>query len=192
MALEYNFTEIGKRIRMLRKIKHLSQEELIAALHQKIAVNRSTLSAIENGKVKHYDFALLVGLAELFDCEISYLLCEHNECKTKDFQFIHDMTGLSESAINGLVEIKRDTILGDATVTLINSMLEDGQFLADATLAFYQICMIPGGNIATITFYDEDNNLHPASLSSTESDDIKRLLMADLQNIIFSFLKRQL
>ena len=43
-------------------------------------------------------------LCNFFQCDIDYLL-GNIECETHDKQFIHDQTGLSENAINKLLEL---------------------------------------------------------------------------------------
>lgn len=104
--MEYNYSDIGERIKKLRKQRGWSQDQLIEILGTKSSIGRNTLSAIENGNAKHFELSLLTAMCEVFECEMSYLLCEHGDCKTKDLQFIHDMTGLSESSIQFLSTIK--------------------------------------------------------------------------------------
>ena len=48
----------------------------------------------------------LFRLCELYDCDMDYLI-GRIECSTHDIQFIHDQTGLSESAIRKLQEQKQ-------------------------------------------------------------------------------------
>lgn len=189
--MEYNLSAIGQRIKGLRKERGWSQDQLIDVLQDKVPIGRNTLSSIENGNAKHFELSLLTALCEVFDCEMGYILCEYNNCKTRDFQFIHDTTGLSEPAIKRLASFDTKTIDGSAKAALISSMLEDEQFLTEAANILYALHMIPKKSIFEITFYDENNTSVKSSLVSDDSNDLIRLYMADLQNIIFSFISRQ-
>ena len=189
--MEYNFPAIGQRIKGLRKERGWSQDQLIDVLQDKVPIGRNTLSSIENGNAKHFELSLLTALCEVFDCEMGYILCEYDNCKTRDLQFIHDTTGLSEPAIKRLSEFEKKTVDGSAKATLINSMLEDEQFLTEAANILYALHMVPKKSIFEITFYDESNTPAKSSLVSDNSNDLRRLFMADLQNIIFTFLSTQ-
>ena len=103
--MEYNYTKIGERIKELRKEKGWNQATLIEKLSCKTAIGRNTLSAIENGNAKHFELTLLTAMCELFNCNIGYLLCEYDDCKTYDNQLVHDYTGLSQDTIFNLREI---------------------------------------------------------------------------------------
>jgi transcriptional regulator with XRE-family HTH domain len=103
--MRYNHKQIGRRIAEERKKHNFSQDDLIAWLSNThgIGISRNTLSQIEQGKRDRYDTDFLFALCDLFDCQVGYLLCEYDDCKIYDNQFIHDKTGLSEPAIQTLI-----------------------------------------------------------------------------------------
>ena len=105
MKYVYDYSKIGKRIKDERKKNGLTQDELINSLRDKqIAVGRNTLSAMENGIKEKFSFQVLYGLAEIFQCQIGYLLCEY-DCKTQSNAAISEITGLSDNAINTLKKV---------------------------------------------------------------------------------------
>ena len=72
-------------------------------------------------------------MCSLLDCDIEYLL-GGIQCKTKDNQFIHDETGLSEYAINQLKQFHNDTLRnGQAILKLINWLMQDPRFTYQLT-----------------------------------------------------------
>ena len=121
--MEYNFEEVGTRIRELRKRRNWSQEDLVAKLY----ISRNTLSAIENGKKEKFTLDILLSCCSLFDCDMGYLLGEYEECQTLDRQFIHNQTGLSEKAIENLHNLLRYHE-GTERIALLNWLLDDPRF----------------------------------------------------------------
>lgn len=106
---DYNWKNIGQRIALERKKKENSsgkpwtQDDLIEELGKEgCKLSRNTLSALEAGKKVRISLDLILCLCDIFQCDIGYLLCEYDDCKTRDNQFIHDQTGLSEEAIKSL------------------------------------------------------------------------------------------
>lgn len=106
---EYNWKNIGQRIAKERKKrkncsgKPWTQDDLIEALGKEgCKLSRNTLSALESGKKVQISLDLILCLCGIFQCDIGYLLCEYDDCKTRDNQFIHDKTGLSEKSIDRL------------------------------------------------------------------------------------------
>ena len=97
--MEYNIKKIGERIHKLRKEKpNMTMEELASAVG---GITRQTVSKWEKGEGE-ITINDLVKLCKIFNCDMGYLLCEYEECKTRDLQFVHDITGLSENAITTL------------------------------------------------------------------------------------------
>lgn len=108
MKYIYDYSKIGERIKDERKKNGLTQDELINSLRDKqIAVGRNTLSAMENGIKEKFSFQVLYGLAEIFQCQIGYLLCEY-DCKTQSNAAISEITGLSDNAINTLKKVNKN------------------------------------------------------------------------------------
>lgn len=106
---DYNWKNIGQRIALERKKKvnasekSWTQDDLIEALGREgCKLSRNTLSALEAGKKVHVSLDLILCLCDIFQCDIGYLLCEYDDCKTLNDQLIHNETGLSEKAINKL------------------------------------------------------------------------------------------
>lgn len=122
--MKYNYIEIGERIRSERKQKKWSQDNLLTELSVKgIKIHRNTLSDIENGcKRGVFPLPLLTALSELFNCEVGYLLCEF-DCKTGRNTDISNETGLSDNAINALVEMSQQDLL------VANALFERGDII---------------------------------------------------------------
>ena len=62
--------EMGKRIRAMRLAKHLTLDEV----SQKLNIQKSTLSKLENGKMLRIDRHYIDKLARLFECDAAYLM----------------------------------------------------------------------------------------------------------------------
>ena len=182
-------TILANRIRLERESKSLSQEQLAEKLGL-AKESRQTISAWESGKRKP-SLDLLEKLSDLFECDLDYLTGRY-EYKTRGHTDIYEKTGLSEKAIKSLSEIKskRNTVLGSAKIMLLNAMLEDVTFLEDSANVLYALHMIPEESIVELSFHGK-NGASKSPLLSNNSDDLRRLYMADLQNIIFSFINRQ-
>lgn len=111
--MEYNidYAKMGRRIAQERKKlkdesgKSWTQEKLMEYLKEKgLGISRNTLSSLENGNSVSVDFNLLIELCKLFSCELGYLLCEEGyENRTRQVTDIVSSTGLSEKAVNALI-----------------------------------------------------------------------------------------
>ena len=111
-------------LKRARKTAGLTQEELA----KKIGVSTKTIMNWEQ-KVKANTLptlGTLLQLAELYDCDLDYLT-GRIECKTHDLQFIHDQTGLSETAIK---KLQRIAFTNNATGNsqALSFMIEDPDF----------------------------------------------------------------
>lgn len=96
--IKYNWIEIGQRIESERKHINLSAEELAG----QICTTRQTLRKWEKGEGVGIDINTIIRLANIFGCEVGYLLGEYN-CKTRELTDIQKATGLSEDAIKTLI-----------------------------------------------------------------------------------------
>lgn len=104
--MEYNWFEIGKRIRKLRASKGWSQDEYVEQLRaQGVNTTRNRISAIENGRKDKISFPVLLASCKLFDCDIGYMLGEY-AYKTRKICDINEVLGLSEAAIRQLAYLK--------------------------------------------------------------------------------------
>ncbi len=106
--MEYNFVEIGERIRTERKKRKWSQEDLIGELNNQcnLAIARNRLSGIENGNTDDFGLKIMLAICKLYGWDIGFLFGEYKET-TKHFNDIHEYTGLSESAIKKLHRYKK-------------------------------------------------------------------------------------
>lgn len=97
--MDYNMKKIGERIHQQRKeVLDITMEELASAVG---GITRQTVSKWEKGEGE-ITVNDLVKLCKIFNCDMGFLLCEYDECKTRDLQYIHDVTGLSEETIRTL------------------------------------------------------------------------------------------
>lgn len=122
--MEYNYVKIGERIRSERKKKKWSQKDLLIQLSGKeVSIHRNTLSDIENGCKKGvFPLPLLTALSELFNCEVGYLLCEF-DCKTGRNTDVSNATGLTDDAINALMDMSQQDLL------VVNTLIERGDII---------------------------------------------------------------
>ncbi|WP_155829304.1 helix-turn-helix domain-containing protein [Butyrivibrio sp. AD3002] len=122
--MEYNFEMIGKRIRKERKLLGYSQHAILDVLREKgYVIGYNKYSQIETGKYYNYDFNFLCVLSELFNCEIGYILCEH-DCKTGRNTDIQNELGLSEESIE-LIKIWKSS---GENISFLNELLQMSQF----------------------------------------------------------------
>ena len=97
ISIQYNESEIGKRIRAERKAAGFKSAENFG---NELGIGRSQVEQIEQGK-RLPALDTLVKMTEMFNCEVGYLLCEPGyECKTRTKTDIQRETGLSEPAIS--------------------------------------------------------------------------------------------
>lgn len=97
--MQYDLTELGKRIQKTRKELKISQKQLAERIHRK----REFISNIENGKSEP-TLSDLFGMCELFQCELGYLLGDPEyKNKTRATTDFCRATGLSEKAVNKLI-----------------------------------------------------------------------------------------
>lgn len=146
--MEYDFITIGRRIVNFRKAKGWSQEKLIEEMEDLgIRIARNTLSAVENGRDKNFTLEILLACCKLFDCDMGYLLGEYGDCKTRDGQFIHTVTGISGTNVERLIAFntsakkgtvdaanefgisstdseKASAVIGNIGTTVVNDMIE--------------------------------------------------------------------
>lgn len=115
---EYSFEAIGKQIAKERKQRKISQDGFIELLNQRgISIGRNRLSAIENGKDSSFSLNELFSICDIFQCDAGFLLGEYEE-KTQDKHFIHQQTGLTETAIDFLRPHSQDWQTGVLSLLL--------------------------------------------------------------------------
>ena len=189
-VMDYNISKIGEIIHGHRKDLNLSQEELAT----RIGVTRQALSKWEKGKGTEITLGVLLNLCKEFDCDFGHIVGEY-PCKRKEVTDIQAATGLSEYAIEKLIEInrKKSTIDGSGKLFLLNAVLEDYSFLSDAANVLYALYSIPeNANFAQLSIRKNDSDELTPLLLTDDIAAVKRLYRADLQNVIFKFLEKQI
>ena len=122
--MKYNFKEIGSRIQKARKNTFHSQDKFLEELsNHGVNIGRSRLSQIENGSqnafYQEHGLELLIAICEIFQWDMGYLLGEYEE-KTNEKHFLHEKTGLSETALDILIPHS-----GDWLIDTLNLLLEN-------------------------------------------------------------------
>lgn len=124
--IKYDWIEIGQRIESERKHIKLSAEKLAI----QIGTTRQTLRDWERGKGVSIDINTIIRLANIFNCEVGYLLGEYN-CKTRELTDIQKATGLSELSCKILNTNKQNEKITVFLDMLISSV-GDLYFIASA------------------------------------------------------------
>ena len=123
--------EIGRRIKKERENANIKPKRFLEKLCLS-AQSTKTLSAWERGE-KLPSLDNLAQMADLFDCDIGYLLCDFDERK-RNYADVCQLTGLSENAVEALELLvsrpkqKNDytSIINHATISFLNREL--GQY----------------------------------------------------------------
>ena len=116
---KYDTGRIGQRIGIERKRLDMTQDDIGAELH----VVRQTFSDWERGK-KLPQLSDMLSMCNMFECELGYLLCEHEE-KTREATDVCRATGLSEDAFIQLQMIRDNA---PNLMKVLNLILEDKRF----------------------------------------------------------------
>lgn len=104
----YNLKKIGMRLKEERKAAGFSSQDALSEFIEKVchrSFKRQTIAKWERGEDMP-PLEVMLKLCERYDCELGYLLCEH-DTKIKTTVEISAETGLSEEAINHLRELKK-------------------------------------------------------------------------------------
>lgn len=108
LYMKYDAQKIGNRIREMRKhAGYKSQAAFGDALKPddpERAIDRKTIARWEDGE-RLPDLDTMLQMCDLFNCDLDYLLGTL-EAKTHDIQFIMNKTGLSEHAVNVLIDYR--------------------------------------------------------------------------------------
>lgn len=122
--MRYNQNEIGKRIKSERLALKLSQTEFLKQLNYAEQSTRQYVGKWEKGEVLP-SLDIMFKMCELFDCELGYLLCQH-DCKTNVATDVQKETGLSESAIRKLRNIYN--VYPEIITETLSKMIEHEDF----------------------------------------------------------------
>lgn len=107
-------------LKKARNAAHLTQQQLADLMDRHI----KTIMNWEQG-IAVPELEELVKLADLLHCDIDFLT-GRIECSTHDIQFIHDQTGLSESAIRKLQDQKQ---LGHNAADILSGLIDHRLFV---------------------------------------------------------------
>ena len=120
----YDFNKIKDRIKTERINKKMNQQELADELN---ISSRQTIAKWESGQ-SFPQLEDMLKMCNIFDCEIGYLLGEHEE-KYRKYTDIKKETGLSENSIKSLININALSKFfpgsQDDKIDVINLILED-------------------------------------------------------------------
>lgn len=122
---------IGERIKTLRKDHKYTQTELAGKLSQIIPndkehpIGQSTIASWEKG-VTLPPLNRLIALSIIFDCDVSYLLCDY-DIQNQNVEYIKKTTGLSEGVVSRL---HQELLSNDTTWNIgrLNSLLSSNIF----------------------------------------------------------------
>lgn len=141
--------KIGTTIQTERENRKISQDalcELIKEIDPDARIGRNTLSDLENGKTKakKTSLAALYAIGTALDVDIDFLTGQRPDYKKLESKDVHDYLGISEAAVENLIEINKmcqaashvsedilSTILASKNFTALIRAMIDLTFLAD-------------------------------------------------------------
>ena len=142
--------KIGARIKEERKRLEINQEELASRVSKILnggtveaeTISQSTVSIWEAGKVMP-PIDKMVCLAEIFECDVGYLLCDY-DLHSRDSVDVATLTGLSGKASSNLVALHQwNYYLAPFRLSVISNILESNLFseiLAQLEKAYLTLC----------------------------------------------------
>lgn len=110
-AYENRRKRIGTRIKALRQGMEMTQKQLAGRITDIVPTDKdkgfgqSTISGWERGE-QLPPLPKLIALSEIFQCDISYLLCDYDK-KKKNISDVSKLTGLSIPSVESVYEIKK-------------------------------------------------------------------------------------
>lgn len=185
--MKYNYSEIGERIRKLRKIAGLNQEDYIETLRgHGVVIARNRLSSIENGVKEAFSLELLIAVCEIHDCDMGFLLGEYTET-TRDTHEICEATGLSEKAFRVLCFEKEN-----CRIQKFNSLLINKNFWE--IIGYFDTCEKTPEHIRKEKMqYDDLYQRYVQSLLNEDEDEETQKALSTLQfytdRLVFNYAK---
>lgn len=124
--MEHDKKAIGTRIKRERTVAGFKSQADFAAALGYSKDSRQTIWNWEKGErlPSLDDFEKM---CEIFECELGYLLCEY-DCKTREATNISVATGLSEKAVNKLIQINGSE--RSETMSTLGLMIEHESFFS--------------------------------------------------------------
>lgn len=183
MGYENRKKEIGKRLKAMREERGMSKKEVLSCIYLSESSHKS-LSAWEAGE-RLPDLESLARMAELFDCDIGYLLGDYEQKKRRSSDVVSEL-GLSPLAAANLVAIKEHSNGVDfwaETLQFLSFLLERSSSIlvpiaCDAAncisekldMKYYQIDVLP-----TLSRPDDEEDIEWLYKRTKVYDEIKRL-----------------
>lgn len=151
--------EIGMRIKNERKSKKWTQADLLTRLKMS-PTSVASVRNWENGNILP-ELDTLARMADVFDCDIGYLLCDYNQ-RNRNTADVCAITGLTGAAVNqlensGSALIMYPTLKTKSHIDILSAMLESPHILEFFNhLGYY---LIHGIGFTPDDFSDSDISL---------------------------------
>ena len=174
--MNYDWEKIGVRIKYERKQQSLSQEALVEAIGLSVQT-RQLIGKWEKGKTIP-TLGELTKLCEIFECELGYLLCEY-DCKTREATDIQEVTGLSEKAINSLVEMKNKKF---GVIETVSQVIEHDKGKEVFSAIHRYAWDFNYNQFGRRVDFEDERNL--AKVLNCEPKDVRKIFAANSQSVI--------
>lgn len=185
--------KIGGRIKEERDKLGLTQKEFLTKIYKSEQSTKSLSSWEKGDHIPDLDSIAL--MAELFNCDIGYLLCDYDE-RNRDTADIVKVTGLSEPAANRLrdqwIRIKEDESAGwtgtteRQELTAIDTLLEGGKSIL---WNIYQYIYGDYGSFSLLTVTDGEGEKSVSgkevTLCNDDNTDNRTILQASQMQSVF-------
>ena len=169
---------IGRRIKAERT-KNKNRAMTQTGLARKMFTTQNTISNWETGKVVP-SMEQLIRLAEIFKCDVSYLLCDYDDRSITD-KWISERTGLSVEAVEWLKTANPDYI------DVLNKLLEHGELAGLLLSSMYLYAVSTYTHVKyidSITDSERDFDLSESkALIKSEAQDSISLVLDRLRSI---------
>ena len=142
---------IGERIKTEREKKGLTKPDLLEKICMS-ANSHKSVTAWEKGEILP-SLDNLAQMAELFDCDIGYMLGDYDE-RTRDCTDVCKVTGLSAEAVEMLQSI--NNLDGKAGLEIASKMLSDFKNLNRKNATFYNAYM--EGIYGAVPFWERNSD----------------------------------
>lgn len=160
---------------------------------EEFGVSVDTVKNWEQGRVTP-NVKTLIELCDFFECDMDYLFGTL-DCKKHDIQFIHNETGLSETAIKELELLSAKASVFEEEqydLNTINVLIKQLSNKSTSIIHWITIYLCSKGLEKDLWYYTESGTISPKKFHSTEpvihmekkSDTFDNLILIGLQNRI--------
>lgn len=165
--MEYNYKEIGIRIRKRRKqTKFKDSRAMIDEIKNRgytKGIGYNKYLDIENGLSNELDLKLLEIIAEILNCTTDYLLCK-TDYTTDSERIAGEYLGLSPASIQFLHSIRHESISATLDYLLANHYGDFSNMLSNYTKSLFHFNAC---NAASVKF---DGKLDPKEIEEIKED----------------------